>query len=91
MLTPLSCGRNNVLAPILERPTQFDERLRSTIAFCRTAEGRCVAETSWRAIAKQLGVGVGTLYRVAPGRPKFGKRFLERSKRLFELVNPHRV
>jgi len=24
----------------------------------------------WRAIAKQLGVGVGTLYRVAPGRSK---------------------
>ena len=30
----------------------------------------------WRAIAKQLGVGVGTLYRSVPGVPKFGKGFL---------------
>ena len=29
---------------------------------------------SWRAIAKQLGVGVGTLYRLAPGRSKTRER-----------------
>jgi len=28
----------------------------------------------WRAIAKQLGVGVGTLYRVAPGRSKIQEK-----------------
>jgi DNA invertase Pin-like site-specific DNA recombinase len=28
----------------------------------------------WRAIAKQLGVGVGTLYRVAPGYSKTRER-----------------
>jgi DNA invertase Pin-like site-specific DNA recombinase len=28
----------------------------------------------WRAIAKQLGVGVGTLYRIAPGRSKTRER-----------------
>ena len=46
----------------------------ATVARLR-AEG-----ATWRAIASQLGVGVGTLYRSAPRLPKLGRGILERHR-----------
>jgi uncharacterized protein YerC len=31
----------------------------------------------WKRIAAEMGIGVGTLYRLARRVPKFGKRFFE--------------
>jgi putative DNA-invertase from lambdoid prophage Rac len=48
----------------------------------KTVDGATVARlrsqgVTWRAIAGQLGVGLGTLYRVAPSRSKAQQKVLE--------------
>jgi len=62
----------------LGRPPK-DLDTRAVAALCRQG-------LSWRAIAKQLGIGVGTLYRVAPECSKIQQKVFGTQEEAQELL-----